>query len=201
MIRETYKGRKIRVVKGSNYGMSRIFINDVNNGEWMGSQEDVAASWKRTIDDVDTRPFEGRWAECLYAPGTYELNEHGHVVAPNGGICSCEYCVARTPQPASTPVDEEPATTHPAYIAKDTYTGKHSVTRLNPKTSVYTAGELAAMASESAVFTYSGTVGGRSLFVRNRYVADADGNLYCYDSEGAWKGTHPAARRLRVLVG
>jgi hypothetical protein len=96
---------------------------------------------------------------------------------------------------------KEDIMTAPLYIAKDSYTGKHSVTRRNPKTSVYSAGELAAMAPESAVFTYSGTVGGRSLFVRNRYVADAGGNLYCYDSEGAWKGTHPAARRLRVLVG
>jgi hypothetical protein len=91
MIRETYKGRQLKVTKGKSYGKSRIVVNGTECGEWLGTQADVIEWAKRTIDDVDSRPFEGRWAECWYAPGTYELNEIGHVAAP-GGVCSCDLC-------------------------------------------------------------------------------------------------------------
>lgn len=91
MIRETYKGRQLKAVKGKAYGKSRITVNGTECGEWLGTQADVIEWAKRTIDDVDSRPFEGRWAECWYAPGTYELNEIGHVTAP-GGVCSCDLC-------------------------------------------------------------------------------------------------------------
>lgn len=91
MIRETYKGRQLKAVKGKTYGKSRITVNGTECGEWFGTQADVIEWAKRTIDDVDSRPFEGRWNECWYAPGTYELNEIGHVTAP-GGACSCNLC-------------------------------------------------------------------------------------------------------------
>lgn len=91
MIRETYKGRQLKAVKGKAYGKSRISVNGTECGEWLGTQADAIEWAKRTIDDVDSRPFEGRWAECWYAPGTYELNEIGHVAAPDG-VCSCDLC-------------------------------------------------------------------------------------------------------------
>jgi hypothetical protein len=100
MIRETYKGRQLKAVKGKAYGKSRISVNGTECGEWLGTQADVIEWAKRTIDDVDSRPFEGRWNECWYAPGTYELNEHGHVTAP-GGTCSCDYCERRRVQPCA----------------------------------------------------------------------------------------------------
>ncbi|HMG63266.1 MAG TPA: hypothetical protein VK599_09985 [Streptosporangiaceae bacterium] len=100
MIRETYKGRQLKAVKGKSYANSRISVNGTDCGEWFGTQADVIEWAKRTIDDVDSRPFEGRWVECWYAPGTYELNEHGHVAAP-GGICSCNYCKERRIQPCA----------------------------------------------------------------------------------------------------
>jgi hypothetical protein len=100
MIRETYNGRQLKAVKGKTYGKSRITVNGTECGEWFGTQADVIEWAKRTIDDVDSRPFEGRWNECWYEPGTYELNEHGHVVAP-GGICSCDYCEKRRIQPCA----------------------------------------------------------------------------------------------------
>lgn len=93
MIRETYKGRQLKATKGKSYGKSRIVVNGTECGEWLGTQADVIEWAKRTIDDVDARPFEGRWAECWYEPGTYELNEIGHVAAP-GGVCSCDLCKA-----------------------------------------------------------------------------------------------------------
>ncbi|MEV5941298.1 hypothetical protein [Streptomyces sp. NPDC051994] len=91
MIRETYKGRQLKAIKGKIYGKSRITVNGTECGEWLGTQADVIEWAKRTINDVDSRPFEGRWSECWYAPGTYELNEIGHVTAP-GGTCSCDLC-------------------------------------------------------------------------------------------------------------
>lgn len=91
MIRETYKGRQLKAVKGKTYGKSRISVNGTACGEWLGTQADVIEWAKHTIDDVDSRPFEGRWSECWYAPGTYELNEIGHIAAP-GGTCSCDLC-------------------------------------------------------------------------------------------------------------
>lgn len=91
MIRETYKGRQLKATKGKSYGSSRIVVNGTECGEWLGTQADIIGWAKRTIDDVDSRPFEGRWNECWYEPGTYELNEIGHVTAP-GGTCSCNLC-------------------------------------------------------------------------------------------------------------
>jgi hypothetical protein len=91
MIRETYKGRQLKAVKGKSYGKSRIVVNGTECGEWFGTQAELIEWAKRTINDVDSRPFEGRWAECWYEPGTYELNEIGHVTAP-GGTCSCDLC-------------------------------------------------------------------------------------------------------------
>lgn len=100
MIRETYKGRQLKAIKGSSYAKTRIFVNGTDLGEWLGTQAEQIEWAKRTIDDVDSRPFEGRWNECWYEPGTYELNEHGHVVAP-GGICSCDYCEKRRIEPCA----------------------------------------------------------------------------------------------------
>lgn len=100
MIRETYKGRQLKAVKGKSFGKSRISVNGTECGEWLGTQAEIIEWAKRTIDDVDSRPFEGRWNECWYEPGTYELNEHGHVVAP-GGICSCDYCEKRRVEPCA----------------------------------------------------------------------------------------------------
>lgn len=89
----------------------------------------------------------------------------------------------------------------PNYIAKDTYTGRHTV--WNPKTlrpEAWKAVELAQFAPEG-IFWYSfGHVNGREGFGRTRYVADSDGNLHCYDSNGRKVIVHPAGRSLRILV-
>lgn len=89
----------------------------------------------------------------------------------------------------------------PEYIAKDTYTGKHSVlgVRKGRRVSVWGAGELAAMAPEGVIFESFGHVNGLEGFARVRYVADSEGNLHGYDSDGAKKVIHPASRKLRIL--
>jgi hypothetical protein len=103
MIRETYKGRKLKVVKGrgADYGYSSATLNGVDLGKHMGD-EAAAIQWmKGTIDHADEVGMgEGRYGGEWYAPGTFELNEHGHVVAP-GGICSCGYCEERRIQPCA----------------------------------------------------------------------------------------------------
>lgn len=88
------------------------------------------------------------------------------------------------------------------YIGKDTYTGKQTLT-LNTnkhKVSVYTAQEIAGFLSKGAVFESFGSVYGKERFGRTRYVADSEGNLHCYDSNGEKKIVHPADRKLRILV-
>jgi len=91
----------------------------------------------------------------------------------------------------------------PAYIARDTYTGRYSIHRPNAKVRAarYTAAELAAMAPTGVIWeSYGATFPGRESFGRSRYVADADGNLHMYDSNGRKVIVHPAGRAIRVLT-
>lgn len=91
--------------------------------------------------------------------------------------------------------------TAPEYIAPDTYTGRHTTAMLKGhRATVWAASELAALAPEGVIFESFGSVHGREMFARTRYVADASGNLHCYDSDGAWKITHPATRKLRIIT-
>lgn len=90
----------------------------------------------------------------------------------------------------------------PDYIAKDTYTGRH-VTTLRPgfRCTTWRAGELAqGMNPEGVIFEWFGRQNGKDQFSRTRYVSDSDGNLHCYDSDGAKKIIHPAQRKLRILT-
>lgn len=88
------------------------------------------------------------------------------------------------------------------YIAKDIYTGKQTIrfNRTKHKVGMFTAREIAGFAAEGVVFDSFGHVGGSECFGRTRYVADAEGNLHCYDSDGVRKIIHPADRKLRILV-
>lgn len=98
-------------------------------------------------------------------------------------------------------------TTAPTYVARDTHQGKWQTTnqRGARRTGTFTAAELGQYAREDGfviVWEFSGhTRSGRELFTRSRYLPTADGRLYGYDSEGAHKVTHPAARALRVATG
>ena len=91
----------------------------------------------------------------------------------------------------------------PTYIARDTYAGRHAIHRPNAKVKAdaYTARELAALAPTGVIWeSFGAAFPGRESFARCRYVADAAGNLHIYDSEGARKCIHPAARAIRVLT-
>jgi hypothetical protein len=91
----------------------------------------------------------------------------------------------------------------PAYIARDTYVGRHSIHRpvARVKAASFTAAELAAMNPTGIIWESFGTTfPGRESFGRRRYIADAGGNLHIYDSDGARKQIHPATRTIRVLT-
>lgn len=96
------------------------------------------------------------------------------------------------------------ALTEPAdFIAPDTYAGRHTVA-FNPRAyrvANYAAGELAMMSPEGVIYGSFGSVRGVEHFGRNRYVADGQGNLHLYNSDGALTIIHPATRVLRILTG
>ncbi len=91
-LRETYKGRKLKVVKDRNGG----FVGSIN-GQPMptvhgGPEQKIIEQFHRDIDLVDQAPVDGgRWGAYLYAPGTYELcdNEHPKAI---GESCRHSYC-------------------------------------------------------------------------------------------------------------
>lgn len=116
---------------------------------------------------------------------------------PQPPLLCYTYCMTTTRTTATAPAEA------PTYIARDTHAGRHSI---HPRTGarrsdVYTAAELAALAPTGILWEFiSGVFPGRDSFNRVRYVADAAGNLHIYDSEGARKLIHPAARAIRVLT-
>jgi hypothetical protein len=97
MITEIYKGRKLRVKKGREWGTLACTINGTYSLNETGLDEQAAMGHLRAwIDMVDRDPVVdgGRWAPEMYAPGTYQLCPEGHPVAL-GGQCRHPYCTAR----------------------------------------------------------------------------------------------------------
>lgn len=103
MIRETYKGREIVTTRKKGYdGTWVIKINGNVCATGSHSEPDGLAWVKETIDAVDAAPKgESRYGAEWYTPGTFEINDNGHVVEI-GGVCSCHHCApvtAATPAP------------------------------------------------------------------------------------------------------
>nr|WSX25539.1 hypothetical protein OG690_38295 [Streptomyces tubercidicus] len=94
MIRTTYKGRDIKILKGRQPGHVRTFIGgQIISHAWQGTEVQALDWFRQVIDKIDTNgpgnnPHETspRW----YEPGTYTLNKFGHVIAKNGGACCCD---------------------------------------------------------------------------------------------------------------
>jgi len=103
VIRETYKGCKIRATTGREYYSTRIVLNGVAQGDHVGDPEKVVAYIKATIDYAEqTGPAQARFGPEWYTPGTYELCPEGHVM-PIGGECGHHWCAAQRTSPAVTP--------------------------------------------------------------------------------------------------
>lgn len=112
MKRETYKGRKIKVVagRGANWGYTRITLNGVDMGKWMQSEDEALRSTRSTIDHADevgvsSAHYGAEW----YAPGSYEMCEEGHA-KEIGGACGHHWCeeqrATATPVIVETPAEE-----------------------------------------------------------------------------------------------
>lgn len=95
MLRETYKGRKLKVTRG---GEGRLGTVGSINGQPMparyGVPEDqVLEQLRHDIDFVDQAPVDGgRWGAYMYAPGTYELCGKGLHPKAIGEPCRHQSC-------------------------------------------------------------------------------------------------------------
>lgn len=89
------------------------------------------------------------------------------------------------------------------FITADTHTGRHTLRSNKVRSDVFTAQELAAMATPGTplvLWEYHGTVRGVNLFGRTRFMAQEDGALVGYSADGSCVIIHPAARRIRVMT-
>ena len=97
MIVEVYKGLKIRAVKGkgSRWGYTRIVLNRVDQGHYLGDEATAIGNVKATIDHAETVGVaEARYSAEWYAPGTYDLCPEGHVT-PIGSECGHDWCASQ----------------------------------------------------------------------------------------------------------
>lgn len=94
--------------------------------------------------------------------------------------------------------------TAPEYLSRDTYTGRHTLRSNSVRSDAYTARELAAFGTVGEVMVLWESAGkmcyGVTLWVRSRFVPQADGSLVGYNAEGGRSIVHPADRTLRVLT-
>ncbi len=93
MTRETYRGRKLKVVKAKD-GYGRVgSINGQPMPTSYAAEDAIIEQLRRDIDAVDKDPVidGGRWGAYMYAPGTYELCANDHPKAP-GGPCRHPCC-------------------------------------------------------------------------------------------------------------
>jgi hypothetical protein len=98
MITETYKGRKIRVKKGPEWGSVDATVNGVfaATAGCYGDQAKAVAQIRTQIDHIDLEPVNGeRWGAEWYAPGTYELCERASHPMVIGGPCQHQTCRRR----------------------------------------------------------------------------------------------------------
>lgn len=109
MITETYKGRKIQIVKGRgrDFGYSRVTLNGTDLGKWLGDEERVLQSLRGYVDTAESDGINGnKYGAEWYAPGTFELCENGHP-REIGGECLHSYCIERRPAPEPSPTVTE----------------------------------------------------------------------------------------------
>lgn len=98
MLTETYKGRKLRVKKGREWGTLACTINDGPSLSETSLDEQAAMTHLRAwVDLVDRDPVVdgSRWGAYMYAPGTYTLCDEGPHPVALGDQCRHPYCVTK----------------------------------------------------------------------------------------------------------
>ena len=95
MLTETYKGRKLKVKKGREWGTLVGTVNGTPATWPIGSDEAKCLADLRTwIDYIDREPVNGeRWGAHWYAPGTYTMCGEGIHPVALGGECRHPYCM------------------------------------------------------------------------------------------------------------
>lgn len=99
MIRETYKGRKLKVTRAKD-GLGRVgSINGHPMPTSFDPEEAILGQLRRNVDFVDQAPVDGsRWGAYMYAPGTYELCGEGLHPKGLGEPCLHPSCQAAAAQ-------------------------------------------------------------------------------------------------------
>jgi hypothetical protein len=99
MLTETYRGRRLRVRKGREWGTVDVTVNGIFAfvGGVGSDQSKAMQALRATVDFIDREPVNGdRWGAEWYAPGTFTLCEVGHPVAIDGE-CQHSTCIRRNP--------------------------------------------------------------------------------------------------------
>lgn len=97
MIRTTYKGRDIKILKSRtpNHVKTHVGGHVINHADPVS--EVVALDTLRLIiDRIDAKGVGNNpsyAAPHWYEPGTFDTNLYGHPIAP-GGACCCDLCLA-----------------------------------------------------------------------------------------------------------
>jgi hypothetical protein len=107
MIRTTYRGRQIKVLKTrGKTGHVDLSINgrEIKRG-WPGDDAQALDWFRQIIDRIDANGGAGMVAMLIpgqytqpywYEPGTIDINPAGHATQP-GGVCLCSGCVIDDP--------------------------------------------------------------------------------------------------------
>lgn len=101
MIRTTYRGRPIKVLKSRTPNCVKLVINDriISHG-WQGDDAQALDWFRRIIDKIEANGGAGMVAMLIpnqytephwYEPGTIDVNPKGHATKP-GGVCMCARC-------------------------------------------------------------------------------------------------------------
>lgn len=106
MIRTTYKGRPVKVLKSRTPGCVKLVINGraIHDG-WQGNDAQALDWFRQIIDRIESNGGAGMVAMLIpgqytephwYELGTIDINPAGHATRP-GGICACPRCVIADP--------------------------------------------------------------------------------------------------------
>ena len=105
MLGETYKGRRLRVKRGREWGVLDATVNGCSAGSRTSCDEAaVMRDLRNWVDLIDQEPVNGdRWGAEWYAPGTYAMCGEGLHPVALGGECQHFTCVRLVSGQARTP--------------------------------------------------------------------------------------------------
>ncbi|MFI0900518.1 hypothetical protein [Streptomyces sp. NPDC020983] len=97
MIKTTYRGRELKILKSATLGCVKTFIGGKVISHADPVNEVIALDALRLIiDRIDVNGVGNNPTYALpywYAPGTFDTNHAGHAIAP-GGACVCNTCLS-----------------------------------------------------------------------------------------------------------